>query len=238
MLRALSRGAALGAGRRRGAERRRLHPGFPGLRRRRHNPGRDGAHHRGRPGMDVRIPLAGPRRPADLGEQLEHGRGRRGHRPSTPSRQPWRQSAARRAGPASGASQRPLPRASRSGSVRPADRPGCGPQACWPPTGTGPGRRGGRASRRTTGRCPPPGQAPLPGRLRVQPGRGAEVPAPRAALPRDRPGRSRIRFHRHGATANSGLAHHRLRIDGGETARRQLRRPGPVRYAGRARMFR
>ena len=45
------------------------------------------------PGLDVRLTLAGPRRPADLGEQLEHGRRRRWQSPSTPSATRWRRSA-------------------------------------------------------------------------------------------------------------------------------------------------
>ena len=64
------------AGRRRGAQRRRLHPGVPGVRRRRRDPRRDGDDHGRRPGLDVRVALAGPRYPADFGEQLEHGRRR------------------------------------------------------------------------------------------------------------------------------------------------------------------
>ena len=80
--------------------------------------------HRRRPGLDVRVTLAGPRHPADLGEQLEHGRRRRAASPSTPSATPWRPCGAdcggcpvtrvRRCGPRSPCIQgTPLPRPPR-----------------------------------------------------------------------------------------------------------------------------
>ena len=52
--------ATLRPRRRRGAQRRRLHPGLAGLRRRRRDPQRDATHYQRRQGLDVRFAMAGP----------------------------------------------------------------------------------------------------------------------------------------------------------------------------------
>ena len=63
--------------RRRGAQRRGLHPGLPVVRRRRPHARRRRGTPRRRHHLDVGLALARPRDRADLGEQLEHDRGRR-----------------------------------------------------------------------------------------------------------------------------------------------------------------